>query len=173
MVVKTSRYEYLATYVGDILVWSKDPMGVIKSLEKIYLLKNVGTPEYYLGGNVEFLGETWKNQGLQLAISVKTYIHNVIPKFEGLFSKELKPMKTPMSKGNYPGVDGSPLCTDEDSAKYRSVIGCCIWIILSGIFDIAYAISAMSRFNMAPRKRSLKAVKRISAYLKTFLKGSR
>jgi hypothetical protein len=24
------------------------------SLEKIYLFKNVGIPEYYLGGNVEF-----------------------------------------------------------------------------------------------------------------------
>ena len=68
MVDKVSHYEYLATYVDDILIWSKDPMAVIKSLEKIYLLKNVGIPEYYLGGNVEFLGETWKNQGLGLAI---------------------------------------------------------------------------------------------------------
>ena len=31
-------------------------MAVIKSLEKIYFLKNVGIPEYYLGGNVEFIG---------------------------------------------------------------------------------------------------------------------
>jgi hypothetical protein len=84
MLDKTSHYEYLATYVGDILIWSKDPMAVIKSLEKIYLLKNVGIPEYYLGGNVEFLEETWKNQRLRLAISSKTYIQNVIPKFEGL-----------------------------------------------------------------------------------------
>jgi hypothetical protein len=48
MIDKTSHYEYLATYVDDILVWSKDPMGVIKSLEKIYVLKSVGIPEYYL-----------------------------------------------------------------------------------------------------------------------------
>jgi hypothetical protein len=49
-------------------------MSVIKSLEKIYLLKNVGIPEYYLGGNVEFLGDAWKNQGLGLAMSARTYI---------------------------------------------------------------------------------------------------
>ena len=49
MVDNSSHYEYLATYVDDILIWSKDPMAVIKSLEKIYLLKNVGIPEYYLG----------------------------------------------------------------------------------------------------------------------------
>jgi Reverse transcriptase (RNA-dependent DNA polymerase) len=59
----SSHYEYLATYVDDILIWSKDPMAVFKFLEKIYLLKNVGTPEYYLGGNVEFLGESLMNQG--------------------------------------------------------------------------------------------------------------
>jgi hypothetical protein len=38
------------------------------------MLKSVGIPEYYLGGNVEFLGEAWKNQGLRLAISANTYI---------------------------------------------------------------------------------------------------
>jgi hypothetical protein len=49
---KTSRYEYLVTYVDDILIWIKDPMRVIKSLEKIFLLKSVGIPEYYLGVNL-------------------------------------------------------------------------------------------------------------------------
>jgi hypothetical protein len=58
---KSSHYEYLATYVDYILIWSKDPMAVIKSLEKTYMLKSVGVLEYYLGGNVEFLGEVWKN----------------------------------------------------------------------------------------------------------------
>jgi hypothetical protein len=53
---KSSHYEYLATYVDDILIRSKDPMAVIKALEKTYMLKSVGIPEYYLGGYVEFLG---------------------------------------------------------------------------------------------------------------------
>jgi hypothetical protein len=43
---KSSHYEYLATYVDDILIWSKDPMTVIKSLEKTYMPKSVGIPEY-------------------------------------------------------------------------------------------------------------------------------
>jgi hypothetical protein len=88
MVDKSSHYEYLAKYEDDILIWSKDTMVVIKALEKAYILKSVGIPEYYLGGNVEFLGEAWKNQGLGLALSTKTYIQNVILKFEGLFGKE-------------------------------------------------------------------------------------
>jgi hypothetical protein len=68
-------------------------------------------------------------------------------------------------------VDDSPLCTKDDFAKYRSIIGCCIWIIVLGRFDIEYATSAMSRFNMLPREGHLKDVERILSYLKTFPKG--
>jgi hypothetical protein len=79
MVDKSSHYEHLATYVDDFLIWSKDPMALIKSLEKTYMLKSVGIPEYYLGGNVEFHGRgAWKNQGLGLALSAK-------PTFKTLF----------------------------------------------------------------------------------------
>jgi hypothetical protein len=90
MMDKSSRYEYLATNKDDILIWSKDPMAFIKSLEKIYVLKGVGLPEYYPGGNVEFFGDAWNNQGLGLALSARTYIQNVIPKFESLCGKEFK-----------------------------------------------------------------------------------
>jgi hypothetical protein len=128
MVEKSSDYEYLATYVDDILIWIKNLMALIKALKKTYMLKNVGIPEYYLGGNVEFLGETWKNQGLGLAISAKTYIQNFTPKFKVLFG--FKAIKISMSEGYHPEVDDSPLCTKDDSAKYRSIIGCCIWIIV-------------------------------------------
>jgi hypothetical protein len=78
-----------------------------------------------------------------------------------------------MSEGYHPEVDDSPLCTKDDSAKYRSIIGCCIciWIIVLVIFGIAYATSAMSRFNRLAREGHLKAVKRILSYLKTFPKG--
>jgi hypothetical protein len=46
MVEKSSYYEYLATYEDEILIWSKNPIAVIKALEKIYMLKSVGIPEY-------------------------------------------------------------------------------------------------------------------------------
>jgi hypothetical protein len=36
---------------------------------------------------MEFLRDAWKNQGLGLAISARTYIQNVIHNFENLFGK--------------------------------------------------------------------------------------
>jgi hypothetical protein len=54
---------------------------------------------------VEFLVEAWKNQGLGLDLSARTYIQNVIPKFESLCGKESKPVKAPMSEGYHPETD--------------------------------------------------------------------
>jgi hypothetical protein len=54
------------------------------------MLKSVAIPGYDLGGNLEFLGEAWKNQGLGLTLLAKTYIQNVISKSEGLSGKEFK-----------------------------------------------------------------------------------
>jgi hypothetical protein len=75
-----------------------------------------------------------------------------------------------MREGYHPDIDDSPLCTEDNSDKYRSIIGCCIWIIVLGRFDMAYATSAMSRFHILPREGHLKPVKRILSYLKTFPK---
>jgi hypothetical protein len=81
--------------------------------------KSVGIRKYHFGGRIEFHGEAWKNQTLGLTISAKTYIQKVIPKFECIFGKEFKAIKTPMSEGYQPAIDDSPLCTEDDSNKYR------------------------------------------------------
>jgi hypothetical protein len=72
-----------------------------------------------------------------------------------------------MSEGYHPEIDDTSMCIEENSAKYRSIIGCCTWIIVLEKFDIVYATRAMSRFNMSPREGYLKAAKRILTYLKT------
>jgi hypothetical protein len=70
-----------------------------------------------------------KESGLRLVISEKDYTRNIIPKLQGFFGKELNNIKKQMSEGYHPDVDDSSLCTEDDSAKNRSIIGCCIWII--------------------------------------------
>ena len=51
--MKGSHFEMIATYVDDLLIFSKKPMDLISEFKKEYNLKGVGEPEYYLGGNVE------------------------------------------------------------------------------------------------------------------------
>src|SRR5210317_1840693 len=51
------HYQYIATYVDDIMVFSRDPMPIIKRIRKAFGLKGVGTPEYYLGGKFHIFKE--------------------------------------------------------------------------------------------------------------------
>jgi hypothetical protein len=166
-----THYEYLATYVDDILAFSKNPMVVINEIKKDYVLKGIGIPEYYLGGNVEALDENWNKDGIKTGLSARTYIENVIEKMELLFEKELRTYKTPMEESYHPEMDDTPLVSSRDSSKYRGMVGSCNWLITLGRFDINYATQALSRFSMAPREGHFKAMQRVLGYLKKFPKG--
>jgi hypothetical protein len=62
------------------------------------------------------------NQELRLFLSIKIYFQNFIPKFESLFVKEFKTIKTPMSEGFHTEVDDSHLYKEDNSANYSSII---------------------------------------------------
>ena len=83
------HYEYIATYVDDLMIASKDPQKIIDYLEKEYTLKGVGEPQYYLGGDVNILGEAWQKQGIRYALGSETYLKNVIPKLENMIDRQI------------------------------------------------------------------------------------
>jgi Reverse transcriptase (RNA-dependent DNA polymerase) len=76
------HWEYMATYVDNILGFSIDPMAVIKYLENTYVLKVVGEPEYYLGGDIEITPEA------KVALTAKTYILRAVETFEQIFEAD-------------------------------------------------------------------------------------
>jgi hypothetical protein len=170
------HYEYIATYVDDLLVFSRNPMQIIEEIKSDYILKGIGEPEYYLGGNIEPLDETWGG-GAATALSARTYITNVIEKFEQMLAPSkgvpfaLRNHSTPMADSYHPETDDSPLLNAKEASQYRAMIGSANWIITLGRVDICYAIQAMSRFNMAPRIGHLEAMKRVFGYLKKYPKG--
>jgi hypothetical protein len=57
------HYKYIACYVDDIIVFSKDPMSIIQKLKKTYVMKDIGKPQYYLGGDVVDMGAEWEKRG--------------------------------------------------------------------------------------------------------------
>ena len=60
-------------------------MKVIEEIRSDYMLKGISEPEYYLGGNVDPLDNTWKTENVSLALSAWTYIKKVVKCFEHLF----------------------------------------------------------------------------------------
>jgi hypothetical protein len=82
---KGDHYEYLATYVDNILAFLREPMGIIKVIKESYSLKGVGAPKYNLGGNIDEVSEKqWIEDGVLTALSARTYIANVMEKLEKL-----------------------------------------------------------------------------------------
>ena len=103
---KGDHWEYIATYVDDLLVFSKEPMQIIDTIKKTYDLKGVGAPEYYLGGDFDTnfissegkevpgisetdhsekeknLSNIWLKHGVKTAFSARTYIKETINRLE-------------------------------------------------------------------------------------------
>ena len=137
-------------------------------------MKAIGTPEYYLGGNVIQLGEEWEKENVTTALSAETYIDNIVQKLAAMVGVEEFPKsryKTPMSEDYYPELDETDLCSPLEASKYRSLIGSANWIVALGRFDIAYTTSTLARYSTVPRQGHYKAAQRIFSYLRHFPKG--
>ena len=153
------HYEYIANYVDDVICFSRDPMKVIEEIRSDYMLKGIGEPEYYLGGNVDPLDNTWNTENVSLALSAWTYIKNVVERFERLFGSDLRLYKTPMSDEYHPETDDTPLLDARGGSLYCGLIGSANWAITLGRFDIQYAMQTLSRYSMALREGHLHAMK--------------
>ena len=161
------NYEFIARFVDDVISFSKDPISVMNELKKTYVMKAVGTPEYYLGGNVIQLGEDWEKEGISTALSAETYITNVVEKLAKMVgvTEFSKSYKTPMADEYHAEMDETEMCTPLEASKYRSLIGSANWVVALGRFDIAYATSTLARYSTLPRKGHYKAAQRIFGYL--------
>jgi hypothetical protein len=166
-----SHYEYIARYVDDIIAFGKDPLATINEVKRDYILKGVGRPEYYLGGDVVELDATWHKYGISQALSAKTYAKNVVEKYEALFNMELRKQNSPMDKEYHPEADESEMLDATNASKFRGLVGSANWMITLGRYDIAYATSSLARFAMAPRAGHMKAMLRVFGYIKKHKHG--
>ena len=50
---------------------------VLAKIKKDYVLKGVGVPDYYLGGNVDVLDKQWNKEGIKTGLLARTYIETL------------------------------------------------------------------------------------------------
>ena len=158
-------YEYIAVYVDDLAIASKDPSSIVNILTGVhkFKLKGTGTIQFHLG--MDFFRD---DDGV-LCLAPRKYIHKMMTSYEQLFGKPPKTTaQSPLEKGDHPELDDSDLLDEESTQKYQSLIGALQWAVSIGRIDITTAVMSMSSFRTAPRIGHLERVKRIYGYLAKF-----
>ena len=165
---KGDHYEYGVVYVDDLLYTGKDAKQSWKDVRSMgYKLKGVGPPNYHLGATFEKV----KDPEPCMTWGPVRYIQKILEQYERLFGDKVKNSRkihAPLEPGDHPELDVSELCSDEERAKYMSMIGCLQWAFSLGRMDIGTATMTMSRFRVQPRVGHLARLKRIYSYLKHF-----
>ena len=159
------KYEYVTTWVDDLLVAMKNPkefMDALQSDPYSYKLKGVEEPKYHLGGDF------FRDSDSTLCYGAQTYIKRMVQEYIHLFGEAPTPYLSPLVKGDHPELDISDSCGPDDIAKFQSLIGALQWTISLCRLDIANAVMTLGRYRAEPRQGHLNRVKRIVGYLKKF-----
>lgn len=163
-----NTYEYIATYVDDLCIAAHDPARIIDELKTKhkFKIKGDGALEFHLGCNFgrDKDGVFW--------FGPHQYVDRMHEAYQRMFGSKVETKGkrgtwSPLVSGDHPELDESGPLDDDDTAKYLSMIGSLQWLISLGRFDIACAVSTMSRFRLAPRVGHLERVKRIYRYVIT------
>ena len=157
------HYEYIACYVDDLLLASKNPQGIIDALMAVpnnYKLKGTGPVNYHLGSDF------FHDKDNTMCFGPKAYIERICLQFETMFgTKPRAGYTSPLLSNDHPELDDTELLDDDGIQQYQSLIGALQWTISLGRFDIATAVMSMSSFRVAPHAGHLERLKRICGYL--------
>ena len=160
-----NHYEYICVWVDDMLIISKDPKSIIKILEKEYILKGVGFPEYYLGADMK---RTEKPENVFIMGS-HTYVKRCLAIYEQLFGQPPpKGIYTPLDPKDHPELDTSDILDNHGMHLYWKLLGMLQWAVTLGRIDIMCAVMTMGGFRCEPRIGHLERLKRIFGFLRNY-----
>lgn len=163
--VSGSKIAFLVLYVDDILLIGNDiPMlnSVKIWLGKCFSMKDLGEAQYILG--IKIYRDRSKKM---IGLSQSTYINKVLDRFKMADSKR---GYLPMSHGMTLSKTQCPKTLDErrrmNGIPYASLIGSIMYAMICTRPDVAYALSATSRYQSDPGEAHWTAAKNILKYLK-------
>jgi len=164
-----THWEYVCTWVDDLLYAGKNSKGFYDSLKALgYKLKGVGSPTYHLGGDFVRVNEPES----MLTWGALTYVKRMMSNYEQIFKEQVpkREIHAALEPGDHPEVDESPLLDQEGIKIYWQLIGEMQWAVALGRIDIMNGTITMSRFRHAPRQGHLDRLKRIYCFLRNYKK---
>src|SRR5687767_12178778 len=163
------HWEYIAAWVDDMLICSKESQKIIDTLKKEYTLKGVGFPKYYLVADMKMLEKTEK----VFMMASTTYIKHCLTTYELLFGeKPKKGINCPLEHKYHPELDDSDFLDAVGLHLYRKLLGMLQWAITLGHIDIMCTVMTMSGFRCQPRNDHLDRLKRIFGFLRNYMSCS-
>ena len=169
---KGDHYEYIAVYVDDLLIASKDPMAIIEPLQSVYKFKLKGTGEisFHLGMNFarDESGDPPLGEKGVLSYAPRQYLERMFANFERIFGHKPKEHRSPLEPNDHPELDESEFLDEEKIRTYQSLIGTLQWLVTIGKIDIFTAVMTMSAFRSEPRVGHMERLKRIYGFVYKF-----
>ena len=158
---KGEQYEYIARYVDDLAIASKNPQEIVDELQGKHKLKLKGTGPitYHLG--CDFFRD---KEGV-LSMCPKRYIDKIVVNYEQMFGCKPKVYSSPLEKNDHPELGTSGELDVEGIRKFQALIGAIQWAVSIGRLDMATAVMTLSKFRVAPRVGHMERAKRIIGYL--------
>lgn len=152
---------YLAVYVDDLLIIgpNKTKIAEVKAaLSKEFKMTDLGPCKFFLGME---LRRDRVNRTIYL--NQHAYIKEMLVKLN--LWNDTKTGAVPMTCKLEPGPEGYT-APEEFKLKYQSTVGSLMYAMLGTRPDIAYAVSAISRYSSNPHDLHWQAVVRILRYLR-------
>jgi hypothetical protein len=133
-------YGYILIYLDDLLIISHQTDMIVDVIKRSYHLKDdeVGPTKTCLGARVRKYHPLANTSKTQWSISAEQYIKNVVSNIETKLSRDgmnlnsQKYATTPFSNGYRPGLNVTPLLSDESTNFYEQIVGTLWWIVELG-----------------------------------------
>jgi len=150
-------YEGVCCHVDDMMIGSTMLANVIElkqQLGSMVEIKDLGVASYYLAMEVQ-------QRNGSLLLTQKKYISEILDRFK---VPQFEKKYTPMDIRQLSAADGD-LLDDQDTAKYREMTGCLMYVCRGTRPDIAYSVGVLARYMKQPRTLHLKSAMDILKYL--------
>ncbi len=141
------HYEYIAVYIDDLAIASKDPEAILNVLKDKYdfKLKGSGPIAFHLGCTF------YRDEDGVLCMSAKRYVERMVDSYVRMFGEKPKQIVTsPLESGDHPELNLTELLNKEGIKHYQSLIGSIQWAVSLGRLDVNTAVMTLSSFHAAP-----------------------
>lgn len=152
---------FIAVYVDDLLIFGPDKAAIAalkKDLSHRFQMTDLGPCRYYLGMEVR---RDRANRTIYL--NQKAYIKELLMKHD--LWNDTKTAAVPMADRLEPSPEGY-IASESLKIKYQSAVGSLMYAMLGTRVDIAYAVSALSRYASNPHDKHWQALVRVLRYLR-------